>query len=240
MIVCREDEKPLAVMQLLSSIPSGQQILCFTASIESTHRLALLLQILQNSTQAAVSTSIIEYSSSLSQQERDKLMSAVKQGRSALCVLVVLLLSRCSVDVVVTNAPFISHGRIICSDVMSRGLDIQDIGTVINYDSPSHVKVRTPILCLCFPTYLPTTIDLWMANHMQTYVHRVGRTARAGRSGRCYTLLRQEEVWYFKQMLKKAENASQINEKLSLDFITSLEEPYKVCLSVSLACTNHL
>jgi superfamily II DNA/RNA helicase len=25
---------------------------------------------------------------------------------------------------------------------MSRGLDIQDIGTVINYDAPSHIKVR--------------------------------------------------------------------------------------------------
>jgi len=38
------------------------------------------------------------------------------------------------------------------------------------------------------------------------YPCRAGRTARAGRSGRVYTLLRDEDVRHFKQMLRKADN----------------------------------
>jgi hypothetical protein len=33
-----------------------------------------------------------------------------------------------------------------------------------------------------------------MPSYAKTYVHRAGRTARAGRSGSCFTLLRREEV----------------------------------------------
>jgi hypothetical protein len=57
-------------------------------------------------------------------------------------------------------------------------MDIPEVEVVINYEVPTHVK---------------------------TYVHRVGRTARAGRSGVSYTLLQNEEVYHFKEMLKKAE-----------------------------------
>ena len=56
-------------------------------------------------------------------------------------------------------------------------LPAQGIEAVISYDAPVFLK---------------------------TYVHRVGRTARAGRQGSCYTLLRREEVRHFKQMMKKA------------------------------------
>ncbi len=57
--------------------------------------------------------------------------------------------------------------RIVCSDVMARGMDIEDVRTVINYDVPVYIK---------------------------TYIHRVGRTARAGREGAAYTLLQSKEV----------------------------------------------
>ena len=56
---------------------------------------------------------------------------------------------------------------LFCTDVANRGLDIPAVGYVVNYD-------------------LPDTTD--------KYVHRVGRTARAGRLGVCISLVSQFEV----------------------------------------------
>jgi ATP-dependent RNA helicase DDX51/DBP6 len=66
---------------------------------------------------------------------------------------------------------------IVCSDAMSRGMDV-DVSIVINYDAPVYAK---------------------------TYVHRAGRTARAGKTGKVITLLARQEVRHFKRMMCKAE-----------------------------------
>jgi superfamily II DNA/RNA helicase len=50
---------------------------------------------------------------------------------------------------------------LIATDVASRGLDISDVSVVINYDMPFQIE---------------------------DYVHRVGRTGRAGNKGVSYTL----------------------------------------------------
>lgn len=56
---------------------------------------------------------------------------------------------------------------LISSDAIARGMDVEGVRNVINYD---------------------------MAPYVKTYIHRAGRTARAGQSGRCFTILRKGEV----------------------------------------------
>jgi ATP-dependent RNA helicase DDX47/RRP3 len=63
---------------------------------------------------------------------------------------------------------------LVATDVASRGLDIPSVDIVVNYDVPINSK---------------------------DYVHRVGRTARAGRSGRAITIITQYDV----EMIQKIE-----------------------------------
>lgn len=65
------------------------------------------------------------------------------------------------------------------TDVIARGIDVQGIENVINYDIP---------------------LD------MPKYVHRVGRTARAGLVGKAWTLVEVQEAKYFKGYTKKAKH----------------------------------
>lgn len=79
--------------------------------------------------------------SDLDQKERDEVMLAFRQRR---------------IDM------------LIATDIVSRGIDIDDIQMVINYDCP-----RDP----------------------EDYVHRIGRTARAGKAGRAITLVGEKDLF---------------------------------------------
>lgn len=77
--------------------------------------------------------------SDLEQKQRDEVMMAFKAQR---------------VDV------------LVATDIVARGIDIDDITLVINYDAPREAE---------------------------DYVHRIGRTARAGRDGRAITLVGEKD-----------------------------------------------
>ena len=68
------------------------------------------------------------------------------------------------------------NGRIkilIATDVASRGIHVEDISHVINYDLPQD---------------------------SENYVHRIGRTARAGKSGRALSLACEEYVFHLEPL----------------------------------------
>ncbi|KAL5699241.1 RNA helicase [Ranunculus cassubicifolius] len=92
---------------------------------------------------------------------------------------------------------------LVASDAMTRGMDVEGVRTVINYDMPPFAK---------------------------KYVHRVGRTARAGQSGRCFTLLKRHEVKKFKKMLKKADLDTCSDYPLPEDTIKFLQVKYPSAL----------
>ena len=100
----------------------------------------------------AMHVNCAEMHSDLSQAERDEVMYRFKSGQ---------------VDV------------LVATDIVARGIDIDDIATVINFDVP---------------------------RDCEDYVHRIGRTARAERDGKAITLVRGWEIRDFiriEQFLEK-------------------------------------
>jgi ATP-dependent RNA helicase DeaD len=75
------------------------------------------------------------------QEQRDKVMNRFRKGRFDIC---------------------------IATDVAARGIDVDDVDAVFNYDIP---------------------------NDEEYYVHRIGRTGRAGRSGKAFTFVTGREIY---------------------------------------------
>ena len=93
---------------------------------------------------------------------------------------------------------------LVATDVAARGLDIDGISHVFNYDLPREAE---------------------------GYVHRIGRTARAGKTGIAITLVTPKELWFMKRIEKftKKEIArheipteQEIIHKRELDLLESL------------------
>jgi ATP-dependent RNA helicase RhlE len=74
---------------------------------------------------------------------------------------------------------------LIATDVASRGIDIDELDAVINFDLP---------------------------NISETYVHRIGRTGRAGNTGTSYSFCAADEKDYVKSIQKLIKNAIQVVE----------------------------
>ncbi|MBC8126226.1 MAG: DEAD/DEAH box helicase [Gloeobacteraceae cyanobacterium ES-bin-144] len=64
---------------------------------------------------------------------------------------------------------------LVATDVAARGVDVKDVGLVVNYDLP---------------------------NEPEAYVHRIGRTARAGAEGRAVSFCSEDELEFLREIEK--------------------------------------
>ncbi|KAJ8462924.1 hypothetical protein ONZ45_g17762 [Pleurotus djamor] len=77
--------------------------------------------------------------------------------------------------------------------------------------------------------YRPVSYDAPV--DMRKYVHRVGRTARAGRSGDAWTLVEEQEARYFKGMMKTADHLDKVRRvKISSKDMDTYTKHYETAL----------
>lgn len=132
-----------------------RKALCFTKSVDSAARLVKLIEIFEEvrSESGLIPRGsrplvVKNYSSELKPSDRQRILTAFGQGEIDL---------------------------LVCSDLISRGIDLPSVEHVISYDAP---------------------VD------PAKYVHRVGRTARAGKHGDAWSLVEEQEARHFKKMVR--------------------------------------
>ena len=86
---------------------------------------------------------------------------------------------------------------LIATDVAARGLDVDDLEVVFNYDLP---------------------------NDAEDYTHRIGRTGRAGRSGRAITFVSGREIYMLQSMIHYARLKIRRERVPSLDQVEEARE----------------
>ena len=113
------------------------------------------------------------------QEQRDKVMTMFRKG---------------NIDI------------LIATDVAARGIDVDDVEAVFNYDLP---------------------------NDEEYYVHRIGRTGRAGRTGKAFTFIYGREIYKLRDIqrytkstisLIKPPSINDVEEKKMANILKSLKE----------------
>ena len=105
----------------------------------------------------------------LKQQQRDRVMSSFRNGKTDI---------------------------LVATDVAARGIDVDDVEAVFNYDVPQDDEY---------------------------YVHRIGRTGRAGRPGRAFTLVVGREVYKLRDIMRYCRTKIKLQPVPSLGDVMSVK-----------------
>ncbi len=105
----------------------------------------------------------------MKQSQRDRVMNGFRNGRTDI---------------------------LVATDVAARGIDVDDVEAVFNYDVPQDDEY---------------------------YVHRIGRTGRAGRSGRAFTLVVGKEIYKLKDIQRYCKTKIKRQPIPSVDDITEIK-----------------
>ncbi|KAK2079451.1 hypothetical protein QBZ16_003143 [Prototheca wickerhamii] len=168
-LLAAADRKPRTLVALLRRLnAAGAKTLVFVSSVAAVAGVQRLLRALG---EAFLGGRSAEYSGRLAPAERRAALAEFASGAARV---------------------------LVCSDAMTRGMDLPGVSAVVNYDAP------------IFP---------------KTYLHRAGRTARAGASGEVYTLVRPEEARFFRSVLLKVDNTNVKELKLDVEAYTSIAKP---------------
>uniref|UniRef100_A0A3Q3WVK2 Helicase C-terminal domain-containing protein n=1 Tax=Mola mola TaxID=94237 RepID=A0A3Q3WVK2_MOLML len=117
-----------------------------------------------------------EFSSRLSPAERRNTLKELQQGKIQL---------------------------LISTDAAARGIDIDGVKCVVNYDTPQYIR---------------------------TYIHRIGRTARAGKAGLAFTFLLGVQEKNFLQMVSEAGSPGIQKQIVKPNNLKGLEARYEQTL----------
>ncbi|KAI5622032.1 ATP-dependent RNA helicase DDX51 [Silurus asotus] len=120
---------------------------------------------------------VAEFSSRLSPSERQKTLKNFEQGKIQL---------------------------LISTDAAARGIDINGVKCVINYDAPQYTR---------------------------TYIHRVGRTARAGKAGVAFTFVLGVQEDKFVKMVQDSGSPSLQKQTIKPESLRGMESRYEEVLN---------
>jgi len=207
------------IMKIISYIPKKRQNLCFSATMPPKMR-ELARKVLRDPVEINIAISrppdkIVQVAFVVYEAQKIPLVQYVLKAKALKSVIIFCStkistkelsrqlkksgfsiedihsdLDQKSREAVLTNFKNRKLNILVATDILSRGIDIEDIDLVINYDVP---------------------------NDGEDYVHRIGRTARAASKGVAFTFISEEEQRKFldiEQLLGKPVSKAKIPAEL--------------------------
>lgn len=158
--------KPLRLVQLLKDKEIIRRVIVFVKDNETAARLARTVPLIEEEVFNGQSLKVDRCSGEVEHSKRKKVLNEFKKG---------------TIDV------------LVCTDMVSRGIDIDNVEVVINYDLPISAK---------------------------DYVHRVGRTARAGKAGTAWNLAcSSDDHKRFKRISRRILRPTNISDRIQTERI---------------------